>query len=137
VRDLIGYMVSDVLTESRKRLADAAPQSADEIRTLDYAIVNFSDKFRGEEGPMRKFLYDNMYRHYKVNRMMGQASRIVEELFDQFINNPDILPTEYRNQCHGPRNDVTARIVCDYIASMTDSFAINEHKKLFTVAGYL
>jgi len=137
VRDLIGYMVSDVLTESRKRLADAAPQSANEIRTLDYAIVNFSDKFRGEEGPMRKFLYDNMYRHYKVNRMMGQASRIVEELFDQFINNPDILPTEYRNQCHGPRNDVTARIVCDYIASMTDSFAINEHKKLFTVAGYL
>lgn len=137
VRDLIGYMVSDVLTESRKRIAETAPQSADEIRRLDFAIVDFSEQFRSEEGPMRSFLYNNMYRHYKVNRMMGQASRVVEELFDQFINNPDILPTAYRNQCQGPRHDITARVVCDYIASMTDSFAINEHKKLFSVSGYL
>jgi len=110
---------------------------ADVCEVLDFAIVDFSDNFRSEEGPMRKFLFDNMYRHYKVNRMMGQGARVIEELFDQFINNPDILPTEFRNQCNGPRNVITARVVCDYIASMTDSFAINEHKKLFSVTGYL
>ncbi len=137
VRDLIGYMVSDVLTESRKRITETKPTSADEIRNLNFAIIDFSEKFRHEEGPMRRFLHDNMYRHYKVNRMMGQAARVVEELFDQFINNPDILPTNYRIQCNGPRDKTTARVVCDYIASMTDSFAINEHKKLFSVTGYL
>jgi len=137
VRDLIGYMVSDVLAETRKRLSETNPQSADEIRGLDFPIVSFSDMFRTEEGPMRTFLYENMYKHYKVNRMMGQASRVVSQLFEQFINDPDILPTEYRKQCDGPRNAKTARVVCDYIASMTDSFAINEHKKLFSVTGYL
>ena len=137
VRDLIGYMVSDVLTETRKRLSETNPQSADEIRGLNFAIVDFSENFRREEGPMRQFLYENMYKHYKVNRMMGQASRVVSELFEQFINNPDILPTEFRDLCDGPRNAKTARVVCDYIASMTDSFAINEHKKLFSVTGYL
>ena len=137
VRDLIGYMVSDVLTETRKRLADTNPQSADDVRALKFAIVDFSDSFRSEEGPMRNFLYENMYRHYKVNRMMGQASRVVSELFDQFISTPSLLPTEYRNLCDGPDNAKTARVVCDYIASMTDSFAIAEHKKLFSVTGYL
>ena len=137
VRDLIGYMVSDVLAETRTRLADADPKSADEIRSLDFAVVEFSDKFRDEEGPMRTFLFDNMYRHYKVNRMMGQASRVVSELFEQFINSPSLLPTEYYKLCSGPRELKTARVVCDYIASMTDSFAIAEHKKLFTVTGYL
>ena len=86
---------------------------------------------------MRNFLYENMYRHYKVNRMMGQASRVVSELFEQFISMPSLLPTEYRNLCDGPDNAKTARVVCDYIASMTDSFAIAEHKKLFSVTGYL
>jgi len=137
VRDLIGYMVSDVLAETRDRLAAANPQSADEIRHLDHAVVDFSATFRKQEGPLRTFLFDNMYRHYKVNRMMGQATRVVKELFDLFIDDPSLLPTELRARCEGPRTSVTARVVCDHIAGMTDSFAITEHKKLFTVAGYL
>ena len=137
VRDLIGYMVSDVLTETRSRLADENPQSADDIRGLNRAICDFSAEFREKEAPLRKFLYENMYRHYKVNRMMGQASRVVKGLFDLFINDPDILPTVQRDQCNGPQTEMTARIVCDYIAGMTDSFAIAEHKKLFSTAGYV
>ena len=78
-----------------------------------------------------------MYRHYKVNRMMGQASRIVRELFNLFIEDPTILPTEYQRHCDGAFSAGTARIVCDYIAGMTDTFAIAEHKKLFSVSGYL
>lgn len=137
VRDLIGYMVSDVLEESRKRLKHYDPKSADEIRNLETPVIAFSEGFRNDEGPLRKFLYENMYKHYKVNRMMGQATRIVEELFTLFIKDPDILPTDLRRQCDGPHTKHTARVICDYIAGMTDTYAISEHKKLFSVAGYL
>lgn len=137
VRDLIGYMVSDVLEETRARLKFHNPQSAQDIRELDRSVVAFSEGFRTKEKALRTFLYDNMYRHYKVNRMMGQASRVVSELFELFIEDPDILPTELRRQCDGARTETTARVICDYIASMTDNFALAEHRKLFTAAGYL
>ena len=137
VRDLIGYMVADVLGETRDRLAAADPKSADDIRGLDHAICDFSVKFREQEAPLRKFLFENMYRHYKVNRMMGQATRVVRELFDLFLEDPDILPTDLRNRCDAPKTATTARIVCDHIAGMTDSYAISEHRKLFSVTGYL
>ena len=137
VRDMIGYMVADVLAETRKRLAESNPKSADDIRRLDHAICDFSDEFREKEAPLRNFLFENMYRHYKVNRMMGQARRVVRELFDLFIDDPSLLPTSQRALCNEPKTEQTARVVCDYIAGMTDSFAITEHKKLFSVSGYL
>jgi dGTPase len=137
VRDLIGYMVADVLKESRTRLAKHNPQSADEIRGLDAPIIAFSDAFRAEEAPLREFLFENMYRHFKVNRMMGQARRVVKELFDLFIAGPNLLPGEVYAQCDGPNTAKTARVICDYIAAMTDRFAIEEHRKLYSVTGYL
>jgi len=137
VRDMIGYMVADVLAETRKRLAEANPKSANDIRRLDHSICDFSEEFREKEAPLRKFLFENMYRHYKVNRMMGQARRVVRELFDLLIDDPSLLPTPQRAKCNGPKTEQTARVVCDYIAGMTDSFAIAEHKKLFSVSGYL
>ncbi len=137
IRDLIGDMIRDVLQETERRLQNANPKTSDEIRALGHQVVTFSDTFREQEKPLRKFLYENMYRHYKVNRMMGQASRVVSELFELFINDPSILPTDMRVHCEGPNDAKTARIVCDYIAAMTDSFAISEHRKLFSVTGYL
>jgi len=137
IRDLIGYMIKDVLDESAKRLEMARPESADDVRALDHPVVTFSEAFREKEKPMRRFLFNDMYQHYKVNRMMGQASRVVKELFVLFIDDPNILPTDIRKHCEGARNAKTARIVCDYIAGMTDSYAIAEHRKLFSVKGYL
>ena len=137
VRDLIGYMVADVLEETRRRLEEEAPKSADDIRRLKRPICDFSEEFREKEAPLRKFLFENMYRHYKVNRMMSQATRVVKELFELFLNDPGLLPTELRQHCDGPRTAETARVVCDHIAGMTDSFAISEHRKLSTVSGYL
>jgi len=137
IRDLIGYMVADLLKESRARLVFHTPKSADDIRQLNRPIIAFSETFRSEEKPLRAFLFENMYRHYKVNRMMGQAVRVVEELFGLFINDPSLLPTEIYDQCNGPKTPETARIICDYIAGMTDRFAIEEHRKLFSVTGYL
>lgn len=137
VRDMIGYMVADVLKESRSRLERHKPQSADDIRNLDEPIIAFSDGFRAEETPLRDFLFENMYRHYKVNRMMGQARRVVKELFELFIAEPNLLPSEEFDQCKGAKTAKTARVICDYIAGMTDRAAIEEHRKLSSVTGYL
>lgn len=136
VRDMIGYMVADVLSETRKRLEQYNPESPDDIRNLPEAICDFSESFRKKERPLREFLMTRMYRHYLVNRMMGQASRVVSELFELFISDPTILPTEWQTKTSGAHDIGTARVVSDYIASMTDNFAIEEHRKLFTVSGY-
>ncbi|GGX58158.1 deoxyguanosinetriphosphate triphosphohydrolase-like protein [Litorimonas cladophorae] len=136
VRDMIGYMVADVLEETRRRLKAANPQSANEIRNLDHAVVAFSDDFRAKEKPLRDFLFQNMYKHYKVNRMMSTAGRVVRELFELFIVEPELLPKHLFAQTDGPETSVTARVVCDHIAGMTDMFAISEHKKLYQPAGY-
>ena len=137
VRDMIGYMVADVLAETRRRLEKHDPKSPDDIRHLPEAICEFSAEFREKERPLREFLMTRMYRHYLVNRMMGQASRVVEGLFELFISDPSLLPTEVQLNCAGPHAPETARVVCDYIASMTDNYAIAEHRKLFTATGYL
>ena len=137
VRDLIGLMVADVLAETRRRLLEAAPSSPDDIRALDHAVVGFSEDFQADEKPLREFLFSHMYRHYKVNRMSAQATRVVGDLFGIFIDNPDILPTDWRRQCRGDYDQHTARVVCDYIALMTDSEAIAEHQRLYGVSGYL
>lgn len=137
VRDMIGHMVADVLTETRARLEKYDPKTPDDIRHLPEAICDFSEEFREKERPLREFLMTRMYRHYLVNRMMGQASRVVGELFELFISDPSILPTDLQKDCAGAHAPETARVVSDYIALMTDNFAIAEHRKLFTATGYL
>ena len=136
VRDMIGYMVADVLEETRRRLKAADPKSADDIRHLDHAVVAFSEDFRTKEKPLRTFLFENMYKHYKVNRMMSTAGRVVRELFELFIVEPELLPKHLYDKTDGPETFITARIVCDHIAAMTDTFAISEHKKLYQPTGY-
>jgi dGTPase len=78
-----------------------------------------------------------MYRHYKVNRMMAQAERVVTELFERFTADPGLLPTRFRQAAGQPGSVELARLVCDYIAGMTDRYALEEHRRLFTVQGYL
>ena len=130
VRDLIGYMVSDVLRESRVRLAQHNPQSADEIRHLSAPIIAFSDEFRAQETPMRTFLFANMYRHEKVSQRMAQGAQTVQDLFGLFMADQNLLPPDFRQQCEGKQ--MPARVICDYIAGMTDRYAIEAHKKLST-----
>jgi dGTPase len=137
VRDMIGFMVKDVLTETRLRLNESKPNSSDEIRHLGYSICDFSESFREKEASLRKFLYENMYRHFRVNRTMGQARRIVKDLFELFLSDPSLLPTELQKKTSDPNSEVTARVVCDYIAGMTDNYAINEHKQLYSTSGYI
>jgi len=128
VRDLIGYMVSDVLHESRKRLAQYRPQSADDIRQLEKPIIAFSDEFRKEEAPMRTFLFANMYRHDKVSGRMAQGAATVQALFELFMSDYSLLPPDFERQCKDEQK--AARVICDYIAGMTDRYAIEAYQKL-------
>ncbi len=130
-RRLIDRMVSDVVTESKKRLAESGATSAVAIRGLDHSVIGFSPAMRERERELRDFLYQRMYRHYRVNRMASKARRIVQELFQLLLAEPQCLPTEWQAQAKGAGNPETARVVADYIAGMTDRYAQDEHYKLF------
>jgi len=131
VRRLIDLMVSDLIDETRRRLAAARPATAAELRRLDGAVVGFSDPMRENDRALKRFLFARMYRHPRVNRMSGKARRVVGELFDLYLAEPDCLPDEWRAQCDAAATPRTARIVADYIAGMTDRYALQEHRRLF------
>jgi len=131
VRRMIGAMVEDVLAETRRRAGASGVVTAEEVRGLDHALVGFSRDMAEDLALLREFLMNRMYRHWRVNRTRSQARRILAEMFQLFMREPDVLPTEWfaRSQ---DRDDIgRARVVCDYIAGMTDRFAIEEHRKLF------
>jgi dGTPase len=132
VRRLIGIWVGDLVDESQRRINRFQPASVDEVRLLPQSLVGFSDDMLAQAAQLRRFLHARMYRHWKVNRARSQARRIVGELFDVFLAEPDTLPPEW----HARNSDdpaKAARLVCDYIAGMTDDFAIDEHRRLFNL----
>ncbi len=133
VRRLIGKWVNDLLVESRGRIAAANPQSADDVRAMSAPLIGFSDDMLVNINALRKFLLEKMYRHYTVNRTRTKARRAVRELFDALLNEPDLLDNELYPQTDGPRGKATARVVCDHIAGMTDTFAMEEHRRLLSM----
>jgi dGTPase len=133
VRALIGLMVEDLLEETQRRLAARNPRSADDIRCLDGPVVAFSDAMRANDKALKRFLFDRMYRHYRVNRMTSKARRVVRDLFELFLAEPACLPTEWREQTENAPRAQAARVVADYIAGMTDRYALDEHARLFNV----
>lgn len=131
VRRLIGSMIGDVIAETRRRVDAAKPKSAADVRGLSNALVSFSEEMNGYNVVLKKFLFERMYRHYRVNRSMSKAKRIVADLFTLLHDEPELLPPEWQQGCDGVRGMKSARRVCDFIAGMTDKFAIEEHRRLF------
>jgi len=131
IRRLIDRMVGDVVEESQRRIAVLKAQSAADIRRHSAAVIAFSAGMREQERGLRRFLFERMYRHYRVNRMASKARRIVQELFHLLLAEPQCLPTEWQSQATGAGTRETARVVADYIAGMTDRFALDEHYRLF------
>jgi dGTPase len=131
VRRMIGAMVDDVLTETQRRAAETGVGSADEVRGLNHALVAFSRDMVEDLAQLRLFLMERMYRHWRVNRTRSQARRILAEMFQLFMAEPDVMPTEWFARSQKRDEAGRARVVCDYIAGMTDRFAIEEHRKLF------
>jgi len=137
IRRLITHWIEDVTEETRLRLQRLAPKSPQDVRQAGVAVVDFSADMRTSVTELRRFLFANMYRHFEVNRSMAKAKRIVQELFALFLDDPASLPAEWSRKSDGPRARQTARIVCNYIAGMTDRFAIQEHRRLFDLSAGL
>jgi dGTPase len=131
IRRVIDRMVGDLVGETRRRLAAADAASVAAIRALGAPVVAFSAEMSANDKALKSFLFERMYRHYKVNRMASKARRIVQEIFGLLIAEPDCLPSEWRVLADRPGSTVTARVVADYIAGMTDRFALDEHARLF------
>jgi len=136
VREMIGLMVGDVLEETRRRIAASGVDTPEAVRALDAPLVSFSEDMTESLAALRRFLYANMYLHYKVKRMKEKGKRVVRDLFAAFLEDPGLLPIWIQRLADGPGGEKTARAVCDYIAGMTDRFAIEEHRKLFHVEGW-
>lgn len=130
IRLMITAMTADLVEESCRLLKEADPKSIDDVRAGP-PLIRFSPKMREETTALKRFLYANLYRHYKVNRMRVKASRIVRELFEAFMTDPVLLPFDY--QVPGGDTMKQARKIADYIAGMTDRYAIREHKRIFSL----
>jgi dGTPase len=130
VRRLINLMVSDLLVESRARLNAVGAQSVDDIRRQPDPVIAFSSAMAENDRALKRFLFKRMYRHDRVNAMTDVAAQVVRDLFALFLDAPDQLPDEWQAQATGKERQAMARLVCDYIAGMTDRYALNEHSRL-------
>lgn len=130
VRRMINTLIVDLIGTSGQKIQDAGVQSLEEVRQAP-ALISFSDAMRKEELLLKRFLRENLYRHYQVNRMTSKAKRIVRELFEAFMAEPRLLAPDYQVEGGDPARQ--ARKVADYIAGMTDRYAIREHRRLFMI----
>jgi dGTPase len=128
VRRIIGRCTRDLVVTTLKNVRDANVGSVEEVRRAGRRLVGYSPDMARRVKELKDFLFTNMYRHYRVVRMGDKAGRILRDLFHSYVNEPLQLPPHHQEKI--PRDGVH-RVVCDYIAGMTDRFAVDEHRKLF------
>ena len=137
IRRMINAQITDILSTSEQNINDIAPKSRDTITNHSGPVVSYSDEMSRQTRNLKKFLRSNLYQHYKVNRMTNKANNIIQALFDAFMNDPYLLPPEtlYCIRDKQVSNDDArrARVIADYIAGMTDRYAIEEYRRLFNV----
>jgi dGTPase len=132
---MINYVVVDLIRTTQARLDEAEPSSIDDVRRRAKPLVGMSDEVRAEHLELKTFLNEHVYRHYRVLRMTAKSRRVLTDLFNAFMNDVNLMPTEHRDaanrakQSHGDAG--RARTVADYIAGMTDRYAILEHGRIF------
>ncbi len=128
IRRLIGLEVTDVINATQECLGAAHVQSTADLQALDHNVLGFSDEQKQINRGLKDFLYNRMYRHSRVVRMQTKADRLLGELFEAYVAEPRQLPESAQ-----PRIEIDGlpRAVCDYLAGMTDRFALDEHAKMF------
>ena len=131
VRELISYLIGAVVTETQKRLDRARPQSARDIRHHHQPMVAFPDSVAAEEAAIKAFLKQRMYRHSRVMRVMGEAEGLLFDLFARYQASPGDLPAEWVEGSELESEGERARRIGNFIAGMTDRFALMEHQRLF------
>ena len=135
LRRMINRLVSDLIDTSAARLRGAGVGSAEEVRARPTPLIGFSDDTSGLNHALKSFLRDHVYKHYKVQRMTSKARRVMTQMFEAFLKDPGLMPEEHSATAarleldHGTAG--RARAVADYIAGMTDRYAILEHRRLF------
>jgi dGTPase len=138
VRRMIDYVVSDLIDATASALANAAPADADAVRALSSPLLRFSDAVREEHLDLKRYLRENLYRNFRVLRMTNKARRVVRELFEALMDDIDLMPAEHQESARRMETDAgragRARAVADYIAGMTDRYALLEHRRLFDPA---
>jgi dGTPase len=133
VRRMINALIVDLIETTGARIQECKPNSVDDVRNAP-TLITFSESMGRDAIALKQFLRANLYQHYQVNRMTSKARRIVTELFDAFMQEPMLLPPDYQlGQSDRENISGQARNVADYIAGMTDRYAMREHRRLFTV----
>lgn len=135
IRRMINALIVDLIHASQARIQEAGLKTIDDVRNAP-ALITFSEEMRKEASLLKSFLRQNLYRHYQVNRMTSKARRIIKEMFEAFMQEPRLLPPDYQMPAEirsEERERLQARKVADYIAGMTDRYAMREHRRLFVI----
>jgi dGTPase len=128
VRRMINTLIVDLSSETSRRIAEVRPGTIDDVRGAG-PLVAFSASLRAEADTLKAFLLHNLYRHYKVMRMTTKAKRVVTDLFGAFYDEPRLLPADHQARAAEHK----ARAIADYVAGMTDRYAMKEHQRLFAI----
>jgi dGTPase len=128
VRRMINKFVTDLTSESRRRISEHVPADVDAVRSAP-PLISFSSGVKRLQQELQSFLRAKLYKHYRVQRMANKARRIVRELFSAFLAQPSLLPPEYQDRA----KDDAPRAIADYVAGMTDRYAIKEYRRIFAV----
>ncbi len=135
VRRLISIQVIDLIETSKARLDKIQPNTINDVRQYNEAIISYSNTMREQNLAIKRFLRENLYMHYRVRRMSAKSARMIKELFNAFMQDSLLLPPEYQERIKQQKSELgetgKARIIADYIAGMTDRYAMAEHGKLF------
>lgn len=135
VRRLISYQVIDLIETSTARIKSVKPETIEDVRNYSEAIISYSEAMREQNLIIKRFLRENLYMHYRVRRMSAKSARMIKELFSAFMQDTLLLPPEYQELTKQHKAEAgesgKARIIADYIAGMTDRYAMAEHGKLF------
>jgi dGTPase len=130
IRRMINALIVDLTETSQQKIRSTRLKNLDDVRRAGI-LISFSDEMQKDAIVLKAFLRDNLYRHYQVNRMTSKARTIVTEMFELFMREPDLLPPDYEIHRGDMKNQ--SRKIADYIAGMTDRYAIREHKRLFLI----
>ena len=131
IRRLIGLMVDDLIKQTKINIEEYRPKKVEDIRLRSISTASFSKFFINQDRIIRNFLKTRVYEHASIEAERVKSKKIIEGLFDKLINNIDLLPRKLREKCDTSKSENSARVVCDYIASMTDRSAVENHSKLY------
>lgn len=128
IRELIGIQVSSMIQSSAERIKDTGVKTLHDLQSLPENVVGFDEEMKRANRILKDFLYQNMYRHYRVVRMQKKAEKVLSDLFEAYRAEPNMLPDQFQAQLTEKGKE---RTICDYLAGMTDRFAVEEYQKLF------